>query len=71
LIPPKDFGKTVGLIALLNNATQPLAGLFVGLFAARLGAPMIVLILTCCMAGIGVCLVALQIRRPAWMVSPE
>lgn len=66
LIPPKDFGKTVGLIALLNNATQPLAGLLVGLFAGRLGAATIIFTLTCCMAGIGVCLVALRIRKPAW-----
>ncbi|WP_322044731.1 MFS transporter [Paraburkholderia sp. J67] len=71
LIPPKDFGKTVGLIALLNNITQPLAGLFVGLFAGRLGAAMIIFILTCCMAGIGVCLAALQLKRPAWIANAE
>ncbi len=35
IIPPGDLGKTTGVIVLLNNLTQPLAGLVVGAFAAR------------------------------------
>ncbi|RMV75303.1 hypothetical protein ALP04_03436 [Pseudomonas amygdali pv. sesami] len=37
VIPPQDFGKTVGVITLLNNLSQPLAGLLVALLAAPLG----------------------------------
>ena len=33
IIPAKDLGKTTGVVSLLNNMTQPLAGLLVGLFA--------------------------------------
>ncbi|MBA1324615.1 MFS transporter [Pseudomonas plecoglossicida] len=45
VIPPKDFGKTVGMITLLNNMSQPLAGLVVALFASSLGTQRVVLIL--------------------------
>ena len=70
----EDFGKTVGLIALLNNLTQPLAGLLVGLCATRLGAGPVILALTLCMALIGIALVALVAvggRRAAWMANIE
>jgi len=30
IIPPADYGKTTGVIVMLNNLTQPLAGLLVG-----------------------------------------
>ena len=33
IIPPQDFGKTSGVVVLLNNLTQPLAGLAVGIGA--------------------------------------
>jgi len=33
IIPPKDFGKTTGVVIMLNNLTQPLAGFAVGLVA--------------------------------------
>ncbi|MET3179535.1 UNVERIFIED_ORG: MFS family permease [Variovorax guangxiensis] len=33
IIPAQDYGKTTGVIVLLNNLTQPLAGLIVGAFA--------------------------------------
>jgi len=33
MIPPQDFGKTSGVVVLLNNLTQPLAGLAVGVGA--------------------------------------
>ncbi|WP_321909725.1 MFS transporter [Paraburkholderia sp. J11-2] len=74
LIPAEDFGKTVGLIALLNNLTQPLAGLLVGLCASRLGTEAVILALTLCMALIGIALVArvaIGGRRAAWMVNIE
>lgn len=45
VIPPQDFGKTVGVITLLNNLSQPLAGLLVALLAALLGAQRVILIL--------------------------
>ncbi len=35
IIPPRDYGKTTGVIVLLNNATQPLAGLLVGRFSGH------------------------------------
>jgi hypothetical protein len=35
VIPAADLGKTTGLIVLLNNLTQPVAGLVVGLFAGQ------------------------------------
>jgi MFS family permease len=35
VIPAADLGKTTGLIVMLNNLTQPIAGLFVGLFAGQ------------------------------------
>lgn len=37
VIPARDFGKTVGVITLLNNLTQPLAGLWVGVLAVSMG----------------------------------
>lgn len=45
VIPPRDFGKTVGVITLLNNLSQPLAGLLVALLAAPLGTQRVILIL--------------------------
>ncbi|WP_118180044.1 MFS transporter [Paraburkholderia phosphatilytica] len=35
IIPPKDYGKTTGVVISLNNLTQPLAGLLVGLFSSH------------------------------------
>ena len=37
VIPAKDFGKTVGVITLLNNLSQPLAGLLEALLATSAG----------------------------------
>ncbi|MBC3362435.1 MFS transporter [Pseudomonas sp. SWRI154] len=45
VIPPQDFGKTVGVITLLNNLSQPLAGLLVALLASPLGTQQVILIL--------------------------
>ncbi|MEX3772911.1 MFS transporter [Pseudomonas sp. MYb118] len=45
VIPKQDFGKTVGVMTLLNNLSQPLAGLSVALLATKLGVQGVVLFL--------------------------
>ena len=45
VIPTQDFGKTVGVVTLLNNLSQPLAGLLVGILAAPVGAQGVILLL--------------------------
>ncbi|WP_248750052.1 MFS transporter [Pseudomonas sp. MWU15-20650] len=45
VIPVQDFGKTVGVITLLNNLAQPLAGLLIATLAAPLGAQTVILLL--------------------------
>ncbi|WP_439855569.1 MFS transporter [Pseudomonas yamanorum] len=55
VIPTQDFGKTVGVITLLNNLSQPLAGLLIAVFAASLGTQTVILLL----AGITVLIGAL------------
>ncbi len=50
----QDFGKTVGVITLLNNLSQPLAGLLVAVLAAPLGTRGVVLALTAMSTLIGV-----------------
>ena len=45
VIPVQDFGKTVGVITLLNNLSQPLAGLLVAVWAAPLGTQTVILLL--------------------------
>ncbi len=45
VIPARDFGKTVGVLTLLNNLSQPLAGLLIALRAAPLGTQAVILIL--------------------------
>jgi MFS family permease len=54
VIPVQDFGKTVGVITLLNNLAQPLAGLMVALLAAPVGTQTVILLLTGITALIGV-----------------
>ncbi|UUQ65047.1 MFS transporter [Pseudomonas fuscovaginae UPB0736] len=54
VIPVQDFGKTVGVITLLNNLSQPLAGLLVAVLAAPLGTRGVVLALTAMSTLIGV-----------------
>ena len=46
VIPVQDFGKTVGVITLLNNLPQPLAGLVIAVLAAPLGTQTVILLLT-------------------------
>lgn len=54
VIPVQDFGKTVGVITLLNNLAQPLAGLLIALLAAPLGMQTVILLLAGITALIGV-----------------
>ena len=53
VIPVQDFGKTVGVINLLNNLAQPLAGLAIALLATPLGTQRVILLLTGITALIG------------------
>jgi MFS family permease len=53
VIPVRDFGKTVGVITLLNNLTQPLAGLLVGVLAVSTGLRGVILALAVAAALIG------------------
>ena len=53
IIPPADYGKTIGVAILLNNLTQPLAGLLVGVFSARTQTGPLIVALSLTMGGIG------------------
>jgi MFS family permease len=53
IIPPGDLGKTTGVIVLLNNLTQPLAGLLVAAWAVRMPVTHIIAALTAVMALLG------------------
>jgi len=53
VIPVQDFGKTVGVITLLNNLPQPLAGLAIAVLAAPLGTQPVILLLAGITALIG------------------
>jgi len=54
IIPQRDLGKTTGLIVMLNNLTQPLAGLLVGAFSGVAGPRGVILALTLGMGVLGV-----------------
>ncbi|QJI28795.1 MFS transporter [Pseudomonas sp. ADAK18] len=54
VIPARDFGKTVGVLTLLNNLSQPLAGLLIALLAAPLGTQAVILLLAGITALIGI-----------------
>jgi|SRR5450830_142453 len=53
VIPAADLGKTTGLIVMLNNLTQPAAGLFVGLFAGQANARGVIVVMTVGMGVLG------------------
>jgi len=57
IIPPQDFGKTVGVITLLNNLSQPLAGLLVAVLAAPIGTQQVILLLAFATSLIGIAVV--------------
>ena len=63
IIPSADLGKTTGLIVLLNNLSQPVAGLVVGLFAGQANARSVILALTLGMGALGVGAVSLGAWR--------
>lgn len=54
VIPTRDFGKTVGVLTLLNNLSQPLAGLLVALLATPWGTQRVILALAGLSALIGI-----------------
>ncbi|RAU46104.1 MULTISPECIES: MFS transporter [unclassified Pseudomonas] len=64
LIPVGDFGKTVGVITLLNNLSQPFAGLMVGLLTASLGLRGVILVMVL-VAGLLGALIAVAYRASA------
>lgn len=63
IIPPQDYGKTTGVVILLNNMTQPLAGLLVSLFSARTQTGPLIVMLSVAMGGIGA---AVSIGSALW-----
>lgn len=63
IVPPADFGKTTGVLVLLNNLTQPLAGLAVGAFAGRGGPGGTILVLTGLMGLLGLGVLAAHAAR--------
>ncbi|QQC65226.1 MFS transporter [Paraburkholderia ginsengisoli] len=73
IIPPQDYGKTTGVVILLNNLTQPLAGLLVGLFSARTQTGPLIVTLSVAMGGIGAAtsLGAAVLRRKRALVLGE
>nr|WKF58916.1 hypothetical protein HUO10_003418 [Paraburkholderia busanensis] len=72
LVPPQDYGKTTGVIILLNNLTQPLAGLLVSLFASRAHTGPLIVALAAAMGAIGTAVSlgsTLMQRRRAWALD--
>jgi hypothetical protein len=64
IIPAADLGKTTGVIALLNNLSQPLAGLLVGAYAAGSDSRAVILALSLAMGVMA--LLATWSWRSAW-----
>ncbi|NBJ09913.1 MFS transporter [Microvirga sp. SYSU G3D207] len=54
IIPQKDFGKTTGAMITVNNLSQPLAGLLVGLFSGPEGPALVIGGISLVMGFIGV-----------------
>ncbi|MEM5365759.1 MFS transporter [Paraburkholderia azotifigens] len=65
IIPVKDYGKTLGVVIMLNNLTQPLAGLLVGAFAGngRIGMVVVAISMTMGVLGLAVTLVSMGVAR--------
>ena len=59
IVPAKDYGKTTGVIILLNNLTQPLAGLLVGLVSGNAQIGLVVLLISLSMGLLGVTITAI------------
>ncbi|MES2581567.1 MAG: MFS transporter [Pseudomonadota bacterium] len=62
VIPAADLGKTTGLVVLLNNLSQPVAGLLVGLFAGMAEAQSVIFGLTVGMGLLGIAALVLARR---------
>jgi MFS family permease len=58
--PPADYGKTTGVVILLNNMTQPLAGLLVGVCADRTHTSWVIVALSLSTAAIGALVVMMR-----------
>ncbi len=65
VIPAQDLGKTTGMVVLLNNLSQPVAGLLVGLFASQADTRSVILALTLGMGLLGGVALILGKRRGA------
>ena len=63
IIPRRDLGKTTGLVVMLNNLSQPLAGLAITAFSGIYGANMVIVVLSICMAMTGLIVGAVWQRR--------
>ncbi|MBI3503949.1 MAG: MFS transporter [Proteobacteria bacterium] len=63
IIPLRDFGKTTGLIVMLNNLTQPVAGLAVAAFSRQVGLEPVILAISLAMAVAGAVSFAMMSRR--------
>ncbi|MHB9833629.1 MFS transporter [Paraburkholderia terrae] len=72
IIPAKDYGKTLGVVIMLNNLTQPLAGLLVGMFSGngRMSAVVVAISLGMGALGLIVVLVGLGAERRRVHVAP-
>lgn len=69
IIPPEDFGKTTGLVVMLNNLSQPLAGLIVSLAAGVVSTGSMLLAVAVVMAVVGVVIAWRQRRNPSLSMS--
>jgi len=63
IIPRQDLGKTTGLIVMLNNLSQPLAGLLVSAFAGLYGAGVVISALSLAMGVLGLLAGTIWLRR--------
>jgi len=69
VIPRNDLGKTTGVIVLLNNLSQPLAGLVVGMFAGQAQSRGVILALTLGMGLLGISAMA-GVLAQRWLRRP-
>ena len=69
IIPPGDYGKTTGVVIMLNNLSQPAAGLLVGLFAAKTDPSGVIAALTGVMALLGAAVWVTRRRAEAGAVG--
>jgi hypothetical protein len=63
IIPRQDLGKTTGLIVMLSNLSQPLAGLLVSVFAGICGAGLVIAALAVVMGFVGLLVGTIWLRR--------